>query len=91
VQAAFRLLTLSASALMPRRLFRPGIDAESYIMNRIHKKKGHTRMLNLNLSIPEDMLLALKLGPEALALELKLAAHVKLFVEKLSYIMEVKQ
>jgi len=48
-------------------------------------------MLNLNLSIPEDMLLALKLGPEALALELKLAAHVKLFVEKLSYIMEVKQ
>ena len=36
-------------------------------------------MLNLNLSIPEEMLPALKLDPEALVAELKLAAAVKFF------------
>ncbi len=36
-------------------------------------------MLNLKLSIPEEMTLALKLRPEALMSEIKLVAAVKLF------------
>ena len=36
-------------------------------------------MLNLSLSVPEEMLLALKLKPDALLYEIKLSAAVKLY------------
>ena len=36
-------------------------------------------MLNLSLSIPEEMLLTLKLSPDALLYEIKLSAAIKLY------------
>jgi predicted HTH domain antitoxin len=36
-------------------------------------------MLNLSLAIPEEMLLALKLTPDALLYEIKLSAAIKLY------------
>jgi predicted HTH domain antitoxin len=36
-------------------------------------------MLNLSLAIPEEMLLALKLSPDALLYEIKLSAAIKLY------------
>jgi len=36
-------------------------------------------MLNLTLSVPEEMLLALKLSPDALLYEIKLLSAIKLY------------